>query len=352
MVQLVGTGKSVLELGAASGYMTRVLRERGNTVVAVESDASCAKELKQNADEAIISDLDWLTLASDLKGRTFDVIVAGDVLEHTTKSDLILRQLRSLLAPNGYLVLTLPHIAHGDVRLSLLQGEFPYSDRGLLDRTHLRFFTRTSLRQMLNDAGYDVSEIYGTTTPLGTTELGIDLSYFSPDVVQQVLNSPDSDVYQFVVKASPNEQGAISMVEDDVQHISPVDPAGLLSEISVLRQENRELKNSIIVMEKQLRDQTVSVLESKDYVLGLLAELGEFKSRTLVLEEKYQSTTDLLAAEMTRAYDAEVKLSGLEAITHQNARLKSELQSLYTSKPWKLGRFLTAPLRYVKKLFR
>jgi len=352
MVQLVGMGKKVLELGAASGYMTRVLRARGNSVVAVESDASCANELAVNADEVIITDLDWLTLIHDLRGRTFDVIVAGDVLEHTTKAELILRQLRTLLAPNGYVVLTLPHVAHGDVRLSLLQGDFPYSDHGLLDKTHLRFFTRSTVRQMLADAGYEISEIYGTTTPLGTTELGVNLTSFAPELIEQVMTSPDSDVYQFVVKAAPIEQGALSMEHAEAPNSIVANNVEMLSEISTLRQQNRELQNSLVVLEKQVRDLSVTSLESKDYVLGLLAELGEFKGRTMNLETQFQESTDLLAAEMTRAYNAEVKIADLDVLQQRNVRLRSELASVYASKPWKVGRAITAPFRLLKKMFR
>ena len=359
MVQLVGMGKKVLELGAASGYMSSVLKDRGNSVVAVEADASCAPELQSRADEVIIADLDWLTLVRDLRGRTFDVVIAGDVLEHTTKSDLILQQIRHLIAPNGYLVLTLPHVAHGDVRLTLLNGEFPYSDQGLLDKTHLRFFTRTAVRMLLEQNGYEVSEIYGTTTPLGTTELGVDLSQFPADVIQRVMDSPDSDVYQFVVKAIPREQGATNMDETNKVDSSSINEVEMLSEIASLRHRNRELQNSIIVLENrlasaesELRSRTVADLESRDYLVGLLAELGEHKGRNTVLEEKQQTLTDQLASEMTRAYTAEVKLASLEDLSQRNARLRSELTSVYASKPWKLGRAITSPFRLLKKMVR
>ena len=81
-LQLVGEGKNVLELGAASGHVTKALKELGNSVTSVERDGRFAEDLSIFADEVIITDLDWLDLRDRLAGKKFDVVLAGDVLEH------------------------------------------------------------------------------------------------------------------------------------------------------------------------------------------------------------------------------------------------------------------------------
>ena len=112
-LQLVGQGKTVLELGAASGHVTKALKSLNNVVTAVERDARFSENLSEIADEVIITDLDWLDLRERLSGKKFEVVLAGDVLEHCSKPELVLLQIHDLLTPDGYVVISLPNVAHG-----------------------------------------------------------------------------------------------------------------------------------------------------------------------------------------------------------------------------------------------
>ena len=109
-LQLVGTGQRVLELGAAGGHVTRALKARGNTVTAVELDAQFEDTLSAAADEVIMTNLDWLDLSQKLRGQKFDVILAGDVLEHCVHPELVVFQFHELLADNGKLIVSLPNV--------------------------------------------------------------------------------------------------------------------------------------------------------------------------------------------------------------------------------------------------
>jgi SAM-dependent methyltransferase len=95
----------------------------------------------------------------------FDVIVAGDVLEHLPRPEELLGELRPLLAPGGTLLVSVPNVANVTVRAALLFGRFPYAERGILDRTHLRFYTRASARALLEGAGYRVVFAAATAMP-------------------------------------------------------------------------------------------------------------------------------------------------------------------------------------------
>lgn len=370
VVQLVGKGKSVLELGAASGHVTRVLVSNGNRVTAVESDGASSESLSAVATEVLIRDLDWLSLSEDLRGRTFDVIVASDVLEHTKRPELVLAQLHSLLAPNGFVIVSLPHIAHGDVRLALLSGQFPYSDRGLLDKTHLRFFTRTTILELFSSAGFKIDELYGTTAPLGTTELGVDLSNFTTEVLQAVHQAPDSDVYQFVVKATPVEMPNRSLLDEIGPKTHEASREDLLFELSAVYSILHTTRNQLRVQELQLseahnsisaltlqleeakRDLLLTRLEQKDYIIGKLAELGEAKSHLEVLEERVNETMERLVAEMTRAYNAETRLVELEPMVIETRRLRDEVRMLRNSRSFRIGRHFTAPFRILRKVMK
>ena len=363
VVQLVGTGKSVLELGAASGHVTRILIDRGNSVTAVESDAACSDSLASIATEVLITDLDWLSLADDLRGRTFDVIVAGDVLEHTKRPELVLAQLHLLLAPGGYVVVSLPHLAHGDVRLALLSGQFPYSDHGLLDKTHLKFFTRSTILELFSSTGYKVDELYGTTTPLGTTELEIDLTRFSSEILRAVHESPDSDVYQFVVKATAVETPNQSLLDEIVPVNHDTSRTELLAELSALNNILHATRNELKVRDLQLSDARQELdsskrqleltrLEQKDYIIGKLAELGEAKARLETLEVRHNETMERLVNEMTRAFNAESRIVEIEPIIGEVVRLRSEIAMLRQSRSFRFGRKLTAPVRVLRRALK
>ena len=90
----------------------------------------------------------------------------GDVLEHLANPLRVLTGLTRFLAPDGVVALSVPNVAHFVVRLSLLIGRFDYLDRGILDSTHLRFFTERSLRALVADAGLDLERITATPAPL------------------------------------------------------------------------------------------------------------------------------------------------------------------------------------------
>jgi 2-polyprenyl-3-methyl-5-hydroxy-6-metoxy-1,4-benzoquinol methylase len=199
-LRLVGRDKDVLELGCAAGHMTQALAAQGCSVVAVDVDADAADFAATFAKRALVDDLSSPEPLANLD-EEFDVVLAGDVLEHLPRPDVLLRRCRSLLRPNGSLIVSVPNVAHVDLKLTLLRGEWEYREWGLLDRTHLRFFTRRSLDRLLRDAGYAPVELFRVVRPLGTTELELDTRRVNADVVNAALSDPDAETYQFVMRA-------------------------------------------------------------------------------------------------------------------------------------------------------
>lgn len=161
---MVGRDKDVLELGCATGRVTRLLVEQhGCRVTGVEYDAGAAERARPFCQRLVIGDvLDEATLAA--AAGEYDVILAGDVLEHLRAPELALRALRPSLRPGGCWVISVPNIAHWSVRKELLRGRFDYTDTGVMDRTHLRWFTPSSLGRLLADSGYRVVQARAVTT--------------------------------------------------------------------------------------------------------------------------------------------------------------------------------------------
>lgn len=98
--------------------------------------------------------------------EAFDVVVAGDILEHLPRPEALLEKVRPLLAPGGTVLASLPNVANVTVRAALLAGRFPYAERGILDRTHLRFYTRASARALFAASGYRVAWEAATAMPV------------------------------------------------------------------------------------------------------------------------------------------------------------------------------------------
>jgi 2-polyprenyl-3-methyl-5-hydroxy-6-metoxy-1,4-benzoquinol methylase len=139
-------GKKILDIGAGGGGMGRVLRELG-------ADQITAIEIDPLASEAIASVYDGVYQDIEpIKGRTYDVILLLDVLEHMSDPFAFMVEVEKLLAPGGRAVISVPNIAHWSIRLGLLFGRFEYVSRGILDRTHLQFFTRRRFKELLSSA--------------------------------------------------------------------------------------------------------------------------------------------------------------------------------------------------------
>lgn len=202
LVRAVGTNKRVLELGAASGYMTRVLRDHGCRVTAVEYDETALDDLSEAAERAIIGDLNDPALLAGIQGQ-FDVVLAGDVLEHLLDPLGVLSACVGRLSSNGRVVISVPNMSHADLKLSLLQGVFNYTETGLLDKTHIRFFTFDTLMELLASAGVVPVKIDRMQIPVFGTELAVPRESVAAAVLAAALEAPESETYQFVVSAVP-----------------------------------------------------------------------------------------------------------------------------------------------------
>lgn len=155
----------VLEIGCGSGATLAELRRRfpGAYLAGVELFADAAAKARSVADEVLTADIEQETLP--FAEASFDAILCLDVLEHLRDPWTVVARLKTLLRPGGVLIASLPNIQHWSVWLPLaLAGRWRYVDEGILDRTHLRFFTRESAAALLAGAGLRVDRICGTGT--------------------------------------------------------------------------------------------------------------------------------------------------------------------------------------------
>ena len=195
----------ILDIGAADGYLGEILKQYGHFLVGVESNAQFADKARAHYDMLHCADVETF----DFPYRSeFDYILLADVLEHLRDPGGLLRRLVPCLKDGGEIIISIPNIAHLSVRLSLMLGHFQYQDRGILDRTHLRFFTLASVRRMIDDASCRILELKPTSAPIQLVAPWTDSEWFSPFHELHFMTVKLCKTllaYQFVVRAIPKE---------------------------------------------------------------------------------------------------------------------------------------------------
>jgi 2-polyprenyl-3-methyl-5-hydroxy-6-metoxy-1,4-benzoquinol methylase len=202
-LDFIPDGSRVLEVGTAAGHVTRALKRKGCEVTGIELDEVLARMAAPACRRIIVGDIETLDLDAEL-AETFDVILCGDVLEHLKNPDAALQKLKRRLVPAGQLVVSIPNVAHGSIRLSLLEGRFSYLPEGLLDATHLRFFTHRSLVELFDRNDLEIRDLHRVRVGLFDTEIALTPAKLSAFVVRQVVQDPEAATYQFVFRAIPS----------------------------------------------------------------------------------------------------------------------------------------------------
>jgi SAM-dependent methyltransferase len=154
------SARKILDVGCSNGAIGRALMsgEPGRSVCGIEFDADFAKEAARDLDYVVHGDLNVLDWQTALRDRQFDCIIFADVLEHLVDPQRCIRQARQHLLPGGSIVMSLPNIRHlSALRAIFLSGNFPQRDRGIFDRTHLRWFTIGDAKDMLAASGFKVN---------------------------------------------------------------------------------------------------------------------------------------------------------------------------------------------------
>jgi SAM-dependent methyltransferase len=247
-----------------------------------------------------------------VKDESYDVVVLGDVLEHLRDPLPALRQAVRKLKPTGVVVTSLPNVAHGDVRMALMNGRFRYAQTGLLDRTHVRFFTLETIRQLLQEAGLVVVETKRVVVPLFQSELGVTRDEVSHHTLDELHVDPEVESYQYVMK-SVRDNGThefsqlatrVNELSDRVHHQrmrialfrkALVDNAILLGDNAILQSDNAILQEALAA-----HDNHVKALE--DHVSGLEHNIHVLNESLVEADAKYRALLQRSVPFTTRVY--------------------------------------------------
>lgn len=172
LIRSSGARGRLLDLGPANGELCDAVGDLFEHKTCVEIDENYLPSLRERFDDAIIANLESLTTLP----LGYDTIVMADVLEHLHDQKRILSQVRRSITDDGYLFISVPNIANLTIRIGLLFGLFVYRERGILDETHVRFYTLDTIRTALTDAGFVIEKTSGSSIPvrliLGSVEPG------------------------------------------------------------------------------------------------------------------------------------------------------------------------------------
>jgi GT2 family glycosyltransferase/2-polyprenyl-3-methyl-5-hydroxy-6-metoxy-1,4-benzoquinol methylase len=198
----------VLDLGIGSGGLGRHLQQqlgcRLDGVTINPDEQAVARAWYERIE---LLDLDRPGWESAFSGQYYDAIVCADVLEHLARPEIVLKACHGLLRPGGVLLVSVPNVAYAGLIADLLQGNFNYGAEGLMDRTHLRFFTRRTFQRLLGEQGWAVRQVEAIEQPLHETEFTMEFDALPPAVGKYLLARPDASAYQLVFVATPSASG-------------------------------------------------------------------------------------------------------------------------------------------------
>lgn len=197
---------TVLEFGPANGSMTQYLREELDCrVYAVEIDSEAAKDAAKFAEKILVGNIEEYGWREEFKGVLFDTIIFADVLEHLYDPEKVLKSVRDFLSEEGCILASIPNIAHNAIVLDLLKNEFNYHPTGLLDDTHIRFFTKKTFDQLVERAGYFRSYETATFKTPENTEFGNSYNDLPENVAHYLKDLPYGEMYQLVYEIKKHD---------------------------------------------------------------------------------------------------------------------------------------------------
>jgi GT2 family glycosyltransferase len=246
-----------------------------------------AAQAAEVAERVVTGDLDSMDLAAELGEDRFDVVLAVDVLEHLKSPERLLTQLKPLLAPTGRIIAAIPNVAHASVRLALLQGRFPYGDLGLLDRGHLRFFTRESVEDLFASGEYVLAQLDRLEAGINAGHVEFDPAAVPEKLAEELQRDPEALTYEFIVVAYPSSAVAAACLRTRIRGLESALQASEVHSRRALEDKERHIVNVEAMLEAQ-RQQTdvlqsrAQTLETAHQTLETTNQYLEAANRTLV----------------------------------------------------------------------
>ena len=239
----IGRNSQVLDIGCSSGYLAEALiLDKAAKVTGIELDPADAKLARQRGLEAVFNDnvehFNW----GKLKAKKFDHIIMADILEHLLDPESVLRKASTVLAPKGTIIASIPNIAHTSIRTELMLGNFVYEPLGILDNTHIKYFTRDTIINLFSGAGLTVTRIESVAYDLPADLIKEQLEQIGLNATpkfDELLDSPEARTYQWVITAAL-EPSELPIKTTELPKKLVMSHAKLVNELAILRQQEKD----------------------------------------------------------------------------------------------------------------
>ena len=323
ILNLIGEKKTVIDFGCATGYLAQMLTERGCLVTGVEINQKAAKVAEKYCTRVVVADLDNISLSDIFADETYDVAIFGDVLEHLRNPWRILKETRSFLTPQGYVVASIPNIAHGAIRLALLQGNFDYQEMGILDNTHLRFFTSKTVEELFEDTGYIVETTDRTKLPLfleSNLLPAINFDSIDHGLIEQLQKDKDIETLQFIVRALP------ASVENQYALLKQKYQASV-NEVSKTQTELAHSQSNLEQTQTELAHSQSNLEQTKTELAHSQSNLEQTKTELAHSQSNLEQTQTALLESQSNLEQTQTKLAHSQSNLDQTQTALLESQS-------------------------
>ena len=191
----------VLEIGCSEGYFGAALKADGHEVWGIETNSVAADSAEAVLDRVYRDSIEAFLLTEDFIDERFDAIIFGDVLEHLLDPRRVLQAVTDRLTDRGVIIASVPNVAHERVRMMLLEGRWEYSATGIMDNTHLHFFTRDTLIELFTKTGLCVQRFSAITLDGNAVQIPVDAKTIS--IAEEIITDRERDVFQFIALVRP-----------------------------------------------------------------------------------------------------------------------------------------------------
>lgn len=246
VTQWVEKDSDVLEIGCGSGIQSRFLTENlGCKVTGLEINPLAAEDARSYCDNLLIGNIEEIDLNIALGHKRFDSILFVDVLEHLYDPAAALKKTLPFLKEGGHLIASIPNITHAAITWELAHGRFDYQKYGLLDDTHIRFFTKKNIAKLFESVGYRIILWDRVIKLPEDTEFKIHYTSAKETSFLDWINelNPESHTYQFIIKARPAYQNNEESTYYQLERLDTFNK--LESEVEELKKQNIGLKSQL-----------------------------------------------------------------------------------------------------------
>ena len=216
LVNRVKKNSIILEFGPANGRMTKYMKEQLNCkIYAVEIDEKSAQDASIYTEKILVDSIENNNWQKEFKNMKFDYIIFADVLEHLYYPEKVLEDVKDFLKENGSILISIPNIAHSSIIINLLKNEFNYSPTGLLDDTHIRFFTKKTFDKLIERRGLHINYETAVFLKPQNTEFKNSYDELPSQIAEFIQKLSFGEVYQIIYEVKKKEVELISDFNED-----------------------------------------------------------------------------------------------------------------------------------------